>query len=296
MQPTLFGVTCLNYLAQGEDANFQIPTGWERIKQSFEGIHYIDIVADEDGHLQNSDVEEPVGIKLFNFYQKIHVAGHTHIIWFPPDYGETQTELYGNAWPPLLYRAGIYPNGSDFKKGDHIIKLRMEAGDHLFVDRLTYNFRKPARGDTVVFATAGTAIVNQDQFYIKRLCVLPGETVSIGDDRHMRINGVRIDASTPHFENVYGFDPNKPPHESQFSGHVNGTVAEQFGLNPTLAPLFPDAKMVRTNGPDSYMVFGDNTCNSLDSRSWGTFPAKNIIGKSFFVYWPLTGRFGWGNR
>jgi signal peptidase I len=44
------------------------------------------------------------------------------------------------------------------------------------------------------------------------------------------------------------------------------------------------------------MVFGDNTCNSSDSRFWGTFPARNIIGKSFFVYWPLTDRFGWGNR
>jgi signal peptidase I len=39
---------------------------------------------------------------------------------------------------------------------------------------------------------------------------------------------------------------------------------------------------------------GDNTMNSLDSRSWGAFPAVSVIGKSFFVYWPLTERFGWG--
>jgi signal peptidase I len=44
------------------------------------------------------------------------------------------------------------------------------------------------------------------------------------------------------------------------------------------------------------MVFGDNTCNSSDSRTWGTFPAHNIIGKSFFVYWPITGRFGWSSN
>ena len=47
---------------------------------------------------------------------------------------------------------------------------------------------------------------------------------------------------------------------------------------------------------DSYMVMGDNTCNSFDSRAWGPFPAKNVIGKSFFVYWPLTTRFGWANQ
>ena len=43
-----------------------------------------------------------------------------------------------------------------------------------------------------------------------------------------------------------------------------------------------------------YMVMGDNTMNSLDSRYWGSFPADAVIGKSFFVYWPITDRFGWG--
>jgi hypothetical protein len=35
--------------------------------------------------------------------------------------------------------------------------------------------------------------------------------------------------------------------------------------------------------------------NSLDSRYWGDFPADSIIGKSFFVYWPFTERFGLGS-
>jgi signal peptidase I len=154
----------------------------------------------------------------------------------------------------------------------------------------------------------------QDEFYIKRLVALPGERVQIGDDRHLRINGRRLDASTPHFENVYGFNPSQPPRDSQFSGHVNDTVADNFGLNTRpyieLAPLFPDEQTVFTNQLfaatssdtgeshpiNSYMVMGDNTCNSFDSRAWGPFPARNVIGKCFFVYWPLTQRFGWGNR
>ena len=79
--------------------------------------------------------------------------------------------------------------------------------------------------------------MEQDQFYIKRLVALPGDRVQIGNDRHLRINGQRLDAGTPHFENVYGFNPNKPPRESQFSGHVNDTVADNYGLN--IAALHP---------------------------------------------------------
>ena len=161
---------------------------------------------------------------------------------------------------------------------------------------LTYNFRKAERGEIIVFETRGIEGLPQDQFYIKRMVVKPRERVSIGDDRHLVINGLRLDASTPHFENVYGFNPATPPHESQFSGHVNGSVAQQFGLYPGLAPLFPDAQTVFNNDGDAYMVMGDNTCNSSDSRTWGTLPARNVIGKSCFVYWPLTSRFGWGNQ
>jgi signal peptidase I len=228
---------------------------------------------------------------FFSVYQKIKFAGEWHTIFFPPDYGEV----------PLQYRAGLQlqeQEGRVYHKGEDVIKIRMKAGDHLFVDRLTYNFRKPVRGEIVVFATAGTAIQQQDQFYIKRLTVLPGEQVQIGNDRHLRINGERLDASTPHFENVYSFDPNKPPRKSHYSGHVNGEIAVHYNIYPglSLAPLFPDGETVYTNSPDSYMVFGDNTCDSFDSRAWGAFPTKNVIGKQFFVYWPLGDRFGWGTR
>jgi signal peptidase I len=315
MQPTLYGVTSENYLAPGGNPNFVIPTGWERVKEWFAGTSYIDIVAKNDGKIEV--VNLPVGIKLIDFYQTFQLGGQTYSLFVPPDYGEAPKDASGNQMNPLVYRAGLYRdfyNYSDhyFHAGEQVIKLKMSAGDHLFVDRFTYNFRKPGRGEIVVFETKGidNPQMPQDQFYIKRLVALPGEKVQIGDDRHLRINGQRLDASTPHFENVYGFNPSKPPKESQFSGHVNGTVAVADGLYPNLAPNFPDAETIFTNrifevtnydtgegiAHPSYMVMGDNTCNSFDSRAWGSFPAENVIGKSFFVYWPITDRFGWGNR
>jgi signal peptidase I len=266
----------------------------------------VHVVAKNDGVIRH--VEPLQKLLIFNIKQSFYIGNTNddssnveYTLWFPPDFGESSLEM----------RAGLFP-GKFYRKGEDVVKFQAHAGDHLFVDRLTYNFRKPSRGEIAVFATKGISDprMPQDQFYIKRLVALPGERVQIGDDRHLRINGERLDASTPHFENVYGFDPNKPPKESQYSGHVNGTVAAKYGLFPNLAPLFPDEKTVFTNQIlmvtnyithegeliDSYMVMGDNTCNSFDSRAWGPFPATNIIGKSFFVYWPITERFGWGNR
>jgi signal peptidase I len=42
-------------------------------------------------------------------------------------------------------------------------------------------------------------------------------------------------------------------------------------------------------------MMGDNTMDSLDSRYWGDIPSSSIIGKSFFVYWPISSRFGLDN-
>jgi signal peptidase I len=168
------------------------------------------------------------------------------------------------------------------------------AGDHLFVDRLTYNFRRPRRGEIIVFETRGIEGLPQDQFYIKRMVAMGGEAVRIGNDRHLIINGTRLDASTPHFENVYSF--NGPPRESQYSGHVNDVVAAQGGGLGRLAARFYDENETLQMRPNHYLVMGDNTLNSLDSRTWGDFAQESVIGKSCFVYWPFSSRFGWAVR
>ncbi len=278
MQPTLFGVTSDNLI---ETPDFKIPTGLTRVREWFQGISYIDLKAKNDGAL--SRVGTPLRLLVFNIKQTLWIGGVPHTIWFPPDYGA----------PPggtLEARAELHP-GQQFRKGEQVVRLKVRSGDHLFVDRVTYNFRKPVRGEIIVFETTGTPIPQQDTFYIKRLVALGGERVQIGPDRHLVINGQRLDAATPHFENVYTFDHERPPRESEYSGHVN---------NSHLAPYFsgqPEGVIVPEG---QYMVMGDNTVNSLDSRNWGSFSESKVIGKSFFVYWPITtghhGRFGWGHR
>jgi signal peptidase I len=307
MQPTLYGVTSKNYLPHGDqpgDPNFKIPTGWERIKEWFEGISYIQVVANVDGELQA--VEPPVRFLIFNLCQKIWIGGQAQTFWFPPDYGEQTLQM----------RAGLrdradFGEGQKYQKGQDVVKLRMAAGDHLFVDRLSYNFRRPQRGDIVVFATAGIPEehrenfhIPSDQFYIKRLVGLGGETLSLVQDYtvvgapqfgdsavplgHLVVNGKPLSAATPHFENLYSY-PGVPPgvktikyQENQYYGHALIYKLAQ-GREFQVAP-------------DHLFVMGDNTMNSLDSRFWGDFPESYAIGKCFFVYWPLTSRFGWGNQ
>jgi len=301
MQPTLFGVTSVPDFSKARTGaevqeqtrvrdTLKIPTGWKRIGEWFQGISYVDVKAKSSGTLDN--VSNPFRFLIFNIRQTITIGGVSQSIWFPPDYGSEQQNL--------AVRGGLEP-GHFYRAGEQVVKLRVHSGDHLFVDRMTYNFRKPTRGEIIVFQTAGIPDprMPQDQYYIKRLVALGGDRVQIGNDRHLVINGHRLDASTPHFENVYSFDPNKPPRDSQYSGHVNEVIANRFGRSG-LAPLFPDESYVHQVEADHYMVMGDNTLNSFDSRSWGEFSANNVIGKSFFVYWPITtganGRFGWGNR
>jgi signal peptidase I len=200
-------------------------------------------------------------------------------LWFPPD----------DRWP----QAAEINGQRIYRKGEAIVKLQGRAGDHLLVDRLTYNFRRPKRGEVIVFKTRGIKGLPQDVLYIKRLVGLPGEKIQIGNDQHLIIDGERLTASNQHFENVYTI---VNPGESRYSGHVNEHVARsEFHMSAeySIAPLFPDEKAAYQVPADQYVVMGDNSLNSLDSRAWGSFSQRSVMGRCWFIYWPFTQRFGW---
>lgn len=297
MQPTLYGVTSNPDFGRTRDfpddlrpkPDFAIPGFVARFLDFWvHGTGYTHVVARADGTLRAYD-RAPQRFLLFNLKQRFFLENdpQAYTVWFPPD--------------NLLLRAGLInhygqPNPRLFRKGEDIIKLKSVSGDHLFVDRVTYNFRRPERGEIIVFQTLGIMALPQDQFYIKRLVALGGEQVGIGNNQHLVIDGRQLDASTPRFENVYTFT--KPWRENQYFGHVNNAVGKEVLNNryADLAPLFADEKAVFTVPPREYLVMGDNTMNSHDSRAWGSFPRTNVIGKSWFVYWPITERFGWAHR
>jgi len=276
MQPTLYGITYQDLKDRPQE---QIP-GWlgKWVEWIFHGTSYYHIVAREEGtfHLLDS---APQRVLPFVTKQRFAVGDAIYTIWSPDD--------------NFFRKSGITP-GQHFQKGEEIMKMKVTSGDHLFVNRLTYNFRHPRRGEIVIFETRGIQDLPQDTYYIKRLVALGREKVRIGNDQHLIINGQRLDAATPPFENLYTFSPNYK--EDHYFGHANELVGNRMNRYGIIAPLFKDETVEYEVPPDRYLVMGDNTMNSYDSRYWGDLPQQNVIGKAGFVYWPISKRFGWGYR
>lgn len=283
-QPTLWGIVSEDLKGR---ADVKFPTGLEKAFQlCWSGVHYYHEVAETGGALRIGEVER---VWKFVRRQTIWVGEKPYTFWFPPDAPED-----------LAQRAGL-ANGQMIEAGEEFIKLKVVSGDHLFVNRMTYNFRHPRRGEIIVFSSDNIPGLIQNTHYIKRLIALENEHVRIGNDRHVIINGHRLDATTPGFENVYGFDPKQPPLKDHYSGHVNNFVGVKYSPY-RLAPLFLDENSEFVVRAGHYLAFGDNTMNSHDGRAWGDFPQEKVVGKASFVFWPIGGRdqipsrFGWGYR
>ncbi len=125
-------------------------------------------------------------------------------------------------------------------------------GDYLIVDEFSYRISDPERGDVIVFKYPK----NPTQRYIKRIVGMPGEEIEIKNQEVIIYqNG-----------------------EQQF-------LDESYYL-PEFIITPGDVKISLSE--DEYFVLGDNRLASHDSRSWGTVPEENIIGKVAFRAWPIT--------
>lgn len=278
-QPTLYGNVITDLTAPDEKG--EVPPRWRRFVDWFRGIDYHRWVARDTGVLL---IEPPATTLGFIKTQRLTIGRDSYTFFWPPE--------------RLLEHLRLRP-GQTYQAGQEVFRIKISSGDRLFVDRLTYNFRRPRRGEIIVFHTVdlerklvtyrGQDILVDNTHYIKRLVALGGERVRIGDDRHVYINGRRLDTNTPGFRKVYRFDG--PPRDSVYSGHVNNKLALQYA-GRGFAPLFPDGDTEFQVRPNHYLAFGDNTMNSWDGRGWGDFPREHVVGRAFFVFWPFTRRWG----
>jgi signal peptidase I len=128
--------------------------------------------------------------------------------------------------------------------------------NYLIVDRLTYRFESPQRGDVIVLDLPQET----SRALIKRIIGLPGETVVLsGPNPTVTI----INAAHPE-----GFTLTEPYISSENFG---GSSNERYEL-----------------GPNQYFVLGDNRKVSADSRFWGFLPRQDIVGRVALRLWPLS--------
>lgn len=129
---------------------------------------------------------------------------------------------------------------------------KLENGDHVLVDKISYELSEPKRYDVIAFTKKEKN--GGETEYIKRIIGLPGDKVQIIEGR-IYVNGKKID------------------YNSKKDKIVNpGLAAQEIELDY-----------------DEYFVIGDNWNNSEDSRA-GTVSnvkRKEIEGKIWMISWPF---------
>lgn len=140
-----------------------------------------------------------------------------------------------------------------------------KPNDCIMVDKLSYRFRGPHRGEVVILWPPRDKESSTNPF-IKRVIGLPGETVRTDSSGQVYI----IDKDGFEFKLVE--NPDLPA-----CGVRNGSW---------------------TMGDDEYFVLGDNRGASRDSTWFGGVKEDNFVGKTWMRYWPssrlgLTPDYSW---
>lgn len=124
--------------------------------------------------------------------------------------------------------------------------------EYILTNIVSLNFETPKRGEVVVFK----APPEPEKDFIKRVIGVVGDKIKLEKGK-VFLNGAMLDESD----------------------YLSSDVITNPGsfLKEGVEVLVPQ---------DKFIVMGDNRNYSSDSREWGFITKKDLIGKSFFVYWP----------
>jgi len=132
----------------------------------------------------------------------------------------------------------------------------LENGQFLLVNKISYRFGDPQRGDVIIFHAPDEPETDR----IKRVIALPGETIEIKSDG-----------------TVYITLPGETVAHPLEEPYITSQTQRSFAPYPV-----PEGE---------YFVLGDNRANSWDSRGWGTVPRENVVGKAWVIVWAIS---DWG--
>ncbi|APB72647.1 signal peptidase I [Paenibacillus polymyxa] len=134
----------------------------------------------------------------------------------------------------------------------HSMQPTLMESQHLFVNKLVYNFHDPGRGDIVILKDPDSKL-SSPRFLVKRVIGIPGDVIRV-EHNHLYVNGELL---------------NEP--------YTNSDV-EDGDYGPF------------TVEPEHFFVMGDNRHNaaSKDSRYFGSIKSQDLLGRAEFIFWPIS--------
>ena len=180
-----------------------------------------------------------------------------------------------------------------FKIPSGSMRPTLMEGDKLFVEKLSYRFSGPKRGDIMVFKYPYSGAISfMDQSILVR-------------DGHINVDGEDLESppfyKALYYKVVYHYLGEKDfikrlvafPGETVEIKDGKIWVNSQCLTDPELFGKFYYYNHDPFGGPNekiqvpenSYYVLGDNSANSTDSRFWGFVPKKNLVGRAVFRWW-----------
>jgi len=155
----------------------------------------------------------------------------------------------------FIVQAFKIPSGSmepTLLVGDHIFVNKFIYGIKIpFTDKKFFQFKKPERGDVVVFIYPK----DRSKDFIKIVIGTEGEKVEIHHNK-IYINDELINDPWGHYDEK-----------------KDSIIMEEYG--PEIVPK------------NSLFVLGDNRDNSQDSRFWGFVNVNAVKGNAFIIYFSL---------
>ena len=299
MQPTLNGIVATALPNDEEFPAYPIQIA----QKASHGRKYVNLVTDGKKTLRQKN--PIVEAKFLHFFTKtyIHFADGTKIS-FP---GPKTALLYGKSdnnkgfgfgvttgFRPLrsldekeieLCKRSNFPSDShgfytrpNLEANTTIARGYIDGGDLILVDKMSYHFRNPKRGEVFVFDTREIKGIHNSarsqgtiagSHYIKRLAGVPGDELQIkGTDLY--INGSLAEEAG--IQRVMS-------KENGYNGYGGTDLLDR---NYTFKASFS-----KRSGMNEYIALGDNSFNSSDSRAWGTVKEFNVIGPASFSLWPF---------
>lgn len=143
-----------------------------------------------------------------------------------------------------------------YKVQQQSMERTLEPDQYVLVDKLTPRLDVYKRGDIVVFTPPNDWAEQDGTPFIKRVIGIGGDTVEIRDGL-VYVNETLLE------EPYLYAEPGDPPQPT--------TAAQEQWVVP-VGELF---------------LMGDHRSNSADSRSFGSVPVPNIIGRAWLRYWPI---------